>query len=120
MTGDSDLDYARRLADFIIDHIEHSYDAEECGRVLEVRADPIPHAVDPRYSRLLAASRALVAARVGNTSSFPAPSFFVFLEAVEAFDRCDHPRANRVFHVNGQERCGKCGHLLSDGAQTTV
>jgi hypothetical protein len=37
--NDSDLDYARRLADFIIDHIGKPYTADECGRVLEIRPE---------------------------------------------------------------------------------
>ena len=40
--SDSDRAYADRLADFIIDHINKPYTAEECGRVLEVRPDARP------------------------------------------------------------------------------
>jgi len=38
--SDSDAAYARRLADFILDHIGLPYTADEAGRVLEVRRQP--------------------------------------------------------------------------------
>jgi hypothetical protein len=38
--GDSDRDYADRLAEFIVDHIGRPYTAEECGAVLEIRPKP--------------------------------------------------------------------------------
>ena len=37
---DDDRAYALRLMDFIIDHIDKPYTADECGRVLELRQYP--------------------------------------------------------------------------------
>jgi len=67
--------------------------------------------MDPRWPQLLAAGRAWRGSLIPRTSTAVANTTNLLLEAIAAFDPpCDHPRATRIFHLNGRTECGACGY----------
>jgi len=61
---------------------------------------------------LLAAARSWRAGLVNNTSTSLAGPTRQLVEAINEFERCDHPRPAWVFHPDGRTECSSCGTAL--------
>jgi len=73
------------------------------------------------FGKLLAAGRVWRASLIPGTSSGLQGPTARLIEALEAFDECDHPRGFRVYRQQGDvqlEECGKCGLLMTTETET--
>lgn len=68
--------------------------------------------LDPRWTRLLTAAREWKGSLIPNTSTGLARQTRHLVDAINDFDRCDHPRLGHVFHLDGSITCSSCTEVL--------